>query len=219
MIMIPEQYHAAFNVLVQEYGLSDKQQEQIWIFLQRLISENEKYNLTAITDINKAIQDHLYDSLSLLKIINTLNVQSIADVGSGGGFPGIPLAIALPSIQFCLIEVNLKKVAFLESIAQELGLSNVSVVSYDFRSFIRAAPVTVDLFIARASLEVDELLRIFKPSSAYKQARFVYWASGTWTVSSALQKQYFYQRYEYTVGVKQRALCLFVNNSDQNIQR
>jgi len=214
MIIIPEQYHDVWNNLVRHYHLSERQQEQIWTFLNRLISENEKYNLTAIVELHKAIHDHVYDSLALLDIFDRLKATSIADIGSGGGFPGIPLAIALPDVRFTLVEVNLKKVAFLESVAADLGLTNVHVVSYDFRTFLRQFDKPIELFIARASLEVDEILRIFKPSSQYQASTFVYWASSKWVATGSLQKLYFDNCYPYSVENKQRALCVFIKKEN-----
>ncbi len=152
--------------------------------------------------------DHFDDSLSILKHYDMSKISNLIDVGSGGGFPGIPLAIMLPHVQVCLIEVNLKKVYFLKLVAQTLGLQNISVVSEDWRTFLRSTEQSVDLVVARASLQVNELLRMFKPSSYLKDATLVYWASKKW-IPTDQEKEYLKSCVEYQVGQKQRNLCFF----------
>ena len=82
------------------------QEEQLKSFLQSVLSENKKFNLTGIKDPKEAIVKHLFDSLSVTSEINT---ASIADVGSGAGFPGVPLAIVKPNTDFVLVEAKQKK--------------------------------------------------------------------------------------------------------------
>lgn len=205
----------AFGELVSTYQLDDKQQKQLEQYAKLLLEENEKYNLTAIVDIAEVVQDHFYDSLALIKLYELENIHSAVDVGSGGGFPGIPLAIMCPNITFNLVEVNLKKVTFLRMVAQELGLENVLVHTYDWRTFLRKFEQKVDLFIARASLSVDELLRIFKPSSRFQKAVFVYWASKKW-VPNLQEKEYLTRCSSYIVGKKERQLCFFSMKNNIN---
>jgi 16S rRNA G527 N7-methylase RsmG len=80
-----------------------------------------------------------------------------------------------------LIEVNNKKRSFLEHVAQELQLDNVIIYPFDWRTFLRTTEHKIDYFFARASLQPEELVRVFKPSCAYKDATLVYWASKQWT--------------------------------------
>lgn len=167
--------------------------------------------MTAITKIDDVLLDHFQDSLSILKIYDMKDVKSLVDVGSGAGFPGIPLAIMLPDVQMCLIEVNLKKVYFLNLVLQALDLQNVTIISQDWRTFLRSKGQSADLVVARASLSVDELLRMLKPSSFLKTATLVYWASKKW-IPTEQEKEYLEKCVEYRVGQKQRNLCFFKNS-------
>ncbi len=98
-------------------------------FLAMLTDANRVVNLTAITSPEEAWQRHALDALTLLPILAELPVGSrVIDVGSGGGVPGIPLAIAMAHVEFTLLEPTGKKAAFLEHAASELGLRNVEVV-------------------------------------------------------------------------------------------
>ena len=197
-----------WKTFVNTYKVSDKQQKQFKQFIDLLLQENKKYNLTAIVSIKDIILDHLYDSLAVVQSHDMNLYKSIGDVGTGGGFPGIPLAILYPEKQFHLIETNQKKVAFLALVAEKLDLTNISFHNLDWRTFLRSEELEIDLFIARASLTVKELLRIYKPSSFYKNAHLLYWASQHWTAESG-EESYIKERYSYFVGTKKRSLITF----------
>ncbi len=97
-------------------------------FLARMLAMNELMNLTAIKDPVDAWDKHVLDSLTLLPHLAELPAGArLVDVGSGGGVPGIPLAIARPDLQVTLVEATQKKATFLVTVAAALGLTNVSV--------------------------------------------------------------------------------------------
>ncbi|MFT5424067.1 MAG: 16S rRNA (guanine527-N7)-methyltransferase [Phycisphaerales bacterium] len=114
--------------------------ERLGHYLALLLDENTRMNLTAIRDPAEAWERHILDALTLLPVLGEVapaphengegadRVEMI-DVGSGGGVPGIPLAIVLPSVNFTLLDSTAKKTAFLERTVKELGLTNVRVVT------------------------------------------------------------------------------------------
>lgn len=197
-----------------EYHLSTTQEHQFALFGSLLISWNKQHNLTAITDISDIITDHFQDSLSITRFLNLMEYKGIADVGAGGGFPGIPLKIMYPTLPIVLIEVNAKKVAFLNYVITTLGLSNIYVCDLDWRTFLRKSDFTLDLFCARASLRPDELIRLFSPSCRYRDARLVYWASAHWHLDD--KEQTFFEREEYYhIASKRRKLIFFTRHEKQ----
>jgi 16S rRNA (guanine527-N7)-methyltransferase len=99
-------------------------QHKLLDYLALLYKWNKTYSLTALREQEKALSHHLLDSLAVLPFVA---VDSLLDVGSGGGMPGIPLAIARPDLRVTLLDSNSKKAAFLQQAAIELGLPNISV--------------------------------------------------------------------------------------------
>ena len=107
-------------------SLSGDQIEKNLSYLKLLLETNQEYNLTSITDTKEATIKHLLDSLSIYQL---LEGETIADIGSGGGTPGIPLAIAFPKKKFLLVESKQKKAAFLVGAVKHLKLKNVRVIN------------------------------------------------------------------------------------------
>ncbi|GIZ10645.1 ribosomal RNA small subunit methyltransferase G [Pseudomonas sp. NCCP-436] len=124
------QRHAEELVLgARELGieLGALQQEQLLAYLGLLIKWNKAYNLTAVRDPDEMVSRHLLDSLSVVPYVE-LGGERWLDVGSGGGMPGIPLAIMFPERQFTLLDSNGKKTRFLTQVKLELKLANLEVV-------------------------------------------------------------------------------------------
>lgn len=104
--------------------LSVERREKLLAYLTLLYKWNRTYSLTALREQDKAVSHHLLDSLSILPFVPD---GRLLDVGSGGGMPGIPLAIVRPELRVSLLDSNSKKTAFLLQTAIELGLKNISV--------------------------------------------------------------------------------------------
>jgi len=126
--MTPREGFAAF---LRERALVDDEATvgRYFAYLDRLLATNETTNLTAVRDADEAISRHLEDSLELTKELETLRSGKVVDLGTGGGLPGIPLAIARPDLAFLLVDSREKKIAFVDATARELGLSNVRAVA------------------------------------------------------------------------------------------
>ncbi|MBL8393502.1 MAG: 16S rRNA (guanine(527)-N(7))-methyltransferase RsmG [Candidatus Accumulibacter sp.] len=99
-------------------------QQKLLAYAALLDKWNRTYRLTAVSERARAVSHHLLDSLTVLPFVEG---TTLLDVGSGGGMPGIPLAIARPELQVVLLDSNSKKAAFLRQVAIELGLSNIAV--------------------------------------------------------------------------------------------
>jgi len=194
--------------LKHQFNLSSTQLEAFETYARMLQEWNKKINVTAIEDTQEIILFHFQDSLMLSQYVDFSAIQMIADIGSGGGFPGFPLKILFPHLQLVIIEVNHKKLQFLQAVIDELKLENVQLHDLDWRTFLRHIDLPIELFLARASLQPVELLRIFKMQSPYKQATLVYWASQHWQPDDAV-KPYISNDQWYEVGQKRRQYIFF----------
>src|SRR5207302_4142132 len=105
----------------------DDQVLQIQQYIRILLTWNEKVNLTAIRDPLEILYRHFCESMYAAEAIPLQNGR-LADVGSGGGFPGLPLKIMRPELQVFLVESNIKKVTFIAAVIRELGLSGAQVL-------------------------------------------------------------------------------------------
>ena len=113
-------------------SLSQEQKRQFVTYYEYLIEKNKVMNLTAITEYEEVIVKHFLDSLSIVKAgcfeQNALNGKSVIDIGTGAGFPGIPLKIAFPQLKITLLDSLNKRVNFLNEVIEILGLSKVEAV-------------------------------------------------------------------------------------------
>ncbi|UTW05929.1 16S rRNA (guanine(527)-N(7))-methyltransferase RsmG [Pseudomonas benzenivorans] len=120
----------------REFGVevSAEQQELLLAYLALLIKWNKAYNLTAVRDPDEMVSRHLLDSLSVVPYVAEAG-DSWLDVGSGGGMPGIPLAILFPERRFTLLDSNGKKTRFLTQVKLELKLANLEVIHSRVEAF------------------------------------------------------------------------------------
>lgn len=118
-----EQLHQGCKALT--ISLNDEQFQQLLAYVALLVKWNKVYNLTSVRDADQMISRHILDSLAILPY---LTGDSLLDVGTGAGLPGIPIAIARPDIAVTLLDTNSKKTRFLQQVKAELALTNITVV-------------------------------------------------------------------------------------------
>lgn len=121
-----EKFEAGLKKL--NISLSKKQVEQFLVYYEFLVETNKVMNLTAITEFDEVIEKHFLDSLSLYQICDLSKEKYILDMGTGAGFPGIPLKIAFPNLHLVLADSLNKRIKFLQEVIDKLELEHVEAV-------------------------------------------------------------------------------------------
>lgn len=153
-----------FKELVGRLGLelTDKQEEQFRLYFERLVKVNEYMNLTAITEKTEVYIKHFYDSLTMGKVLLPDDV-TLCDVGSGAGFPSVPLAIMYPQLLVTIIDALNKRISFLNELIEELELNNVCAIHARAEDFVKEKRSSFDVVCARAVANLPVLCELCMP--------------------------------------------------------
>ena len=143
------------------FDLSDKQAKQFFDYYQFLVSENQKYNLTAITDFNDVVMKHFIDSVLPLNKIK--ENASVIDVGTGAGFPGVPLKILRPDIKLTLLDSLQKRINFLNQLLKLLGINDVKTIHSRAEDYIKQGREKFEYALSRAVASVPTLAEYLLP--------------------------------------------------------
>lgn len=139
--------------------LDDKQLQQFQRFYEMLVDWNKVMNLTGITEYQEIVDKHFVDSLSVVKIFELESINRVIDVGTGAGFPGIPLKIAYPHLDVVLLDSLNKRIKFLDVVINELKIKDIYTIHGRAEDFARkeAYRENFDLCVSRAVANLTTL--------------------------------------------------------------
>ena len=149
----------AYDLTILEEGcrelgitLDEMQKKQFTDFYEYLVEKNKVMNLTGITEFQEVLVKHFLDSLACVKAVDMSRIKRIMDIGTGAGFPGVPLKIAFPHLEACLLDSLKKRVNFLEETFQMLKLENITAIHGRAEEYAKNKQYreTYDLCVSRA---------------------------------------------------------------------
>lgn len=145
-------------------NLTDEELAKFEEYKELLKEYNKKFNLTSIINDNEIYLKHFYDSLCITKAKELLNASSLLDIGTGAGFPGIPVAIVNKDIKITLVESNKKKCEFLKVVKDSLNLQNVEIINARAEDFAKTNREKFEVATSRAVANLSILLELEFPA-------------------------------------------------------
>lgn len=159
--------------------LSQEQIQQFLRFYELLVEKNKVMNLTAIIEFDEVVQKHFLDSLSITKVMDFKKNQRLLDLGTGGGFPGIPLKIAFPQLKITLMDSLNKRIVFLQQVIEELQLKDITAIHGRAEEMARKKEYreSYDVCVSRAVANLSSLSEYCIPF-VKKDGYFISYKSG-----------------------------------------
>ncbi|HHZ12133.1 MAG TPA: 16S rRNA (guanine(527)-N(7))-methyltransferase RsmG [Acholeplasmataceae bacterium] len=148
---------------MNDWKLTEEQERKFEKYYEFLLEENRKYNLTAITDKDEVYCKHFYDSLELCRVLDFSGLEKLLDIGSGAGFPGIPLKILHPDLNLVIIEPTMKRAKFLAALTEVLGLKGVEIINGRAEDVAGSYRESFPAVTARAVARLPVLLELAMP--------------------------------------------------------
>ena len=144
-------------------NLTEKQQDQLNTYYELLIEYNKVMNLTGIIEKEQVYLKHFYDSLTITKVIDPIQEQTLCDIGTGAGFPGLVLKIIFPNLKVTLVDSLNKRIEFLKTVIEKLELTNIEAIHARIEEYGKIEREKYDIVTSRAVAPLNTLLEYAIP--------------------------------------------------------
>ncbi len=152
------------QLLIDTFNIKDLSIiESLYLYYEMLYETSKVMNLTTIVELEEAYIKHFYDSLLLSKVLDLKQNLSLADIGTGAGFPGLVLKIVFPNLKVTLVEPITKRCKFLQSVIDKLNLKDIVVVNDRAENYVKISREIFDIVTARAVASLSVLSEICTP--------------------------------------------------------
>ncbi len=159
--------------------LSEKQYKQFHMFFDMLLEKNKVMNLTAITDGVEVVQKHFIDSLTIVKAHDMMEIDNMIDIGTGAGFPSIPIKIAFPHVEMVLVDSQEKRVNFVNEVIEALDLKKIRCIHGRAEDLAHGElREKFDLCVSRAVANLSTLAEYCIPFVKPQKGSFVAYKAG-----------------------------------------
>ena len=143
--------------------INELQLNQLEKYFELLVEYNKVMNLTGITEKEEVYLKHFYDSLTIVKVIDLNSIDSLCDIGTGAGFPGMVIKILFPNLKITLIDSLNKRINFLQTVINEIGLKDIEAIHYRIEEYATNNREKFDVVTARAVANTSMLLEYSIP--------------------------------------------------------
>lgn len=147
--------------------LTKKQEEQLEKYYELLIEINKTTNLTRIIDKEEVYLKHFYDSLTIVKVIDLNKVNTLIDIGTGAGFPGLVLKIVFPNLKITLLDCLNKRIEFLNKVIKELDLKNIKTVHSRIEDYKEQFDIVTSRAVAKTNILLELSYNLLKENGYF----------------------------------------------------
>lgn len=193
---------------------TEQQIQQLDKFYKLLVEWNQKLNLTRIVEEDEVYLKHFYDSLTIKKVINLEDKQTLCDVGTGAGFPGIVLKIMYPNLKITLIDSLQKRVNYLNEIIKELGLENIEAIHVRGEDYKEKFDVVTSRAVANIEKLVNYTMHLVEKDGVFIAMKGDIEKELTISVQNKLQKKYKFikiEKFNLPIEESKRSLIVMKN--------
>ena len=205
-----------FIEALKEIGIeiTETQLKQLEQFYHLMLEWNEKINLTRITEEKEVYLKHFYDSLTLNKVVNLKEINTLCDVGTGAGFPGVVLKIIFPNLKVTLIDSLQKRVNYLNEVIKELNLKDIVAIHSRGEDYKGQFDVVTSRAVANIEKLVDYTMHLVSKNGVFVAMKGNIEEELTETVEKRISHKYIIERIErflLPIENSQRSLILMKN--------